>query len=118
MKVYRNLNNGLWSNKGIDLETKRERVLFHSHEQKLKNVIFKVQEGARLKVLEKKQRSVHAYAQGELCDNTMNIPAMVEVTYNPYNCGFFYRKDNGEKVERAEYAYFTSNHKLYVHLYG
>ena len=77
------------------LEKQNGKVVCYADSVLLKNVSFKVSESSRKRVLNTKQRNVHAYAVGELV--AFNTAAKFEgkdISYNPYYAGFFYYKDD------------------------
>jgi hypothetical protein len=72
VKVYRNLQNGLFSVQFGGL------VVAHLATVQLTGVVFKVTETARQRVLAQRQRNVHAYAIGTFRGSTIvgtEIPA-------------------------------------------
>lgn len=106
--VYYNLHKRLWSCRC----RKSGRVIRHSR------VIcapfesaFVVRESGRLLVLQERRKNVHAFAridQGLTSDNVEEWGAfvasqegLIEVSYNPYRGGSFYRKDTGADVGRC-----------------
>jgi hypothetical protein len=88
-RAYRNLHTGLWS-------VKQGVVRFHTNCLFLKNADFIVSEKGRQRVLREKQKNVHAYVQGFICDRpdyfTVGVDCY-EVTYNPYKCRHFVTGD-------------------------
>lgn len=110
VRVYRNLNNGLWSIKAREGEF-NNKVIYHAKTLKLLAVRFIVSEAGRLRVKRDKSKNVHAYAEGivskldlELTPDHINN---VEVTYDPYLHGYFYaRNDNASSVECADQLLF------------
>lgn len=114
--VYRNLHRKLWSVKY------RGKVINHAHWLLLENPAgtgaawFKVNPGGRDRVIKEQRKNVHAYGVGlSVCYDTHIIhtemgvhkDALVQVTYNPYKHGFFYRVDNEQPVAFADKIYFT-----------
>jgi hypothetical protein len=53
-------------------------------------------------------RSVHAYANGHGAE-PVAAPVGVLVSYNPYRCGAFYRRDTGADVWAADELHFLAN---------
>lgn len=90
VKVYRNLNNGLFS------VVQGNIVVAHVDSITLTDVSFKVSEAGRQRVITTKQKNVHAYVVGKVVavndlqlkniDN--NTPSRIR--YNPYKFGYFY----------------------------
>jgi hypothetical protein len=70
---------------------------------------FVVQEGARLKVIAERVKSVHSWVRGI---PAQFVPAHLEpvpITYNPYLSGEYRRRDNGAAVSHAAYVRFCSD---------
>ena len=73
---------------------------------------FIVQDGGRKRVLREKRKNVHAFARidhglisKDLAEWTAfadTLHGKIEVSYNPYRGGSFYRKDTGADVQRAD----------------
>ena len=109
--VYFNLRKKVFSVKALNGEAKG-LVVKHSSNLILKNVLFKVSQVGRNRVLAQKRKNVHAGVVGELVTNeifeelilTHNIR---EVTYNPYKLPYFYDKITGDKVESSKIATMT-----------
>ena len=121
--VYRNLTKGCWSLKSL----KTGKVVAHADNLVLKDVIFKVSEAGRQRVLRDKRKNVHAGVVG-----TIQPPTGPEgarhlgsgyfnglnwigrpVTYNPYKGGTFvtrgpYPNDLGP-VYRSDGAIFNGS---------
>jgi hypothetical protein len=79
----------------------------HATAYRLVNAEFVVSENARQKVIATQCRSVHAYAKGEAAP--VSEASGVQVSYNPYRGGAFYRKDTGEDVWAADELHFLPN---------
>ena len=101
VRVYRNLNNGKMS------VQQNGKVVCYADSVLLKNASFKVSESSRQRVLNTKQRNVHAYAIGELIafNTAANFDGQ-DISYNPYYAGFFYYKHDKSEV-------ITKNKMLY-----
>lgn len=97
VRVYRNLHKQKFS--VVDIKT--GRVIFHTISLALKNVTFKVRENGRLKVLETKQKNVHAFVCGVISEDDQNINDYVGVSYNPYFKDSFYIKSNNKDIKDA-----------------
>jgi FMN-dependent NADH-azoreductase len=102
VRVYRNLNNGLWSVKASD------QLVVHVPTIHLANVTFHVSKSGRNRVRQKKQREVHAWAQGLVIPEP-GQPTTYPVTYNPYHdrACFVGRTDNAA-VYAAPWASFET----------
>ena len=88
--VYKNLNNGLFSIKQAGL------VVAHVESVTLSDVVFKVNQGGRNRVLKERQKNVHAFAIG-LVESINTIDSTnrdCAVSYDPYKCDYFYFKKN------------------------
>jgi len=120
--VYRNLTNNCWSLKSL----KTGRVLAHAGNLTLKDVIFKVSEAGRQRVIRDKRKNVHAGIVGTVMGpvaredwiNSSGVPARkIPVTYNPYKGPTFvtkgpYRNDLGYTrfpVNRSDGAIFKGS---------
>jgi hypothetical protein len=110
MRVHRNLNRACWS-----LTVRGEKVR-HVAAFALAGVRFIVSEKQRQRVLARKVRAVHAWANGEACAVPADASALVEVRYNPFRAATFTRSDNGEAVTSAAYVVFTTDGKCYAQL--
>ncbi len=109
VKLWFNLHRKDWS-----FQTGKEPVQ-HATAVVLADVSFRVCESGRLRVVAKKCREVHARAYGTLCDPADAVPVgAVEVSYNPYRGGQFYRKDTGADVLGASLVYFVQGGKAYA----
>ncbi len=106
VRIHKNLNRNVWSRM-----VGGKGPVSHVLSAALADVEFRVQEGSRQRVLERKVRSVHAYCVGEEVDVPADLDGMVEVSYNPYRGGSFYRRDTGAPVTRAALVVFTSEGK-------
>jgi hypothetical protein len=97
-KVHRNLHKACWSVRRKGDKTAHTSRIF------LSNVEFRVSQAGRAKVLEKKVRSVHAYAIGtEIAPFEGQF--WERVSYNPYRAGAFTTL-RGEAIERADIVKF------------
>lgn len=101
-KVHRNLHKACWS-----IRRKGDKTA-HQEAVCLANVVFRVSEAGRAKVLEKRVRSVHAYAQGEEIPCSVYGLKRERVRYNPYRAGAFLTED-GREVWAAQYAFFHAD---------
>jgi len=88
--VYYNLHKCKWSIKALE-GPQKNKVISHADVVELANVVPKVSEAGRLRVLRDKQKNVHAgltgtlkaYADIDVVD-LLGSDAWTEVTYNPY----------------------------------
>lgn len=70
----------------------------------MRDVVFKVSEKGRQRVLREKRKNVHAYAVGEVLEysgSEMPIEGE-EIGYNPYKAGHFYNKETGKPISYCE----------------
>ena len=123
--VYLNLTRKCWSIAQSNAPVK------HAARIIAKDVWFHVNEKGRLRTVRQQKKYVHAYVKFKSCDDLLelvytkpwlcehaqrdNLDHMIQVTYNPFKNGFFYRKDTGEEVLGASVAYFTEDNKVFVH---
>lgn len=106
VKVYRNLQNGLFSVQFGGL------VVAHLATVQLSGVVFKVTETARQRVIITKQKNVHAYAIGTFTASAQ--PTATEaISYDPYHAGHFFRVQDQVPVHSAV-AVVLSQGKAYV----
>lgn len=110
VKVYRNLQNGLFS------VQYGGRVVAHLDTAQLSGVVFKVTESARQRVLKARQRNVHAYAIGTFTASAQ--PTATEaISYNPYHAGHFFRVKDQAPVHSAAAVVFSRG-KAYASFQG
>jgi hypothetical protein len=99
--VYRNLRSGLWSIRVNGI------VVCHTDYIVLKGVEFKVGKAGRQKVLDTRQKNVHAFVTGHV--TRAELPAWTwtapqrEARYNPYKYASFVDSDE-KPVASAKYA--------------
>lgn len=108
--VYFNLHKHCWSIKALSGESKG-RVIGHAHAVEIHDVVFKVSEAGRQRVLREKRKNVHAGIVGTLwaytpADGGGNIPPVHDVpreavTYNPYKGPTFTSRQDGRAVHKA-----------------
>lgn len=94
--VYYNLHKKLWSIKALEGEHKG-KVIYHRDEVYLSDVVPKVSQAGRNRVLKEQCKNVHAGLVGTLEDEIISNQVAKKVSYNPYFLEhFFYVKDNSE----------------------
>jgi hypothetical protein len=114
-KIYRNLHKDCFSVMKWNSDKRGYRL--HSHEKNLiaLQVEFKVSQWGRKKVLESKQKNVHAFV---CCQNYITFVEPVvlgqEVYYNPYKMGSFMIKNSNESIHGAARIAMTGN-KCYLY---
>ena len=118
--VYYNLHKHCWSVKALTGENKG-RVIRHAAVVTLRDVVGKVSEAGRQRVLKEKKKNVHAGIVGTLV-STDTIPpsdvlrtAMRPITYNPYKYTTFVDKSTEEAFEGGSMA-FMYNRQVFVPL--
>jgi hypothetical protein len=79
----------------------------------LQDVVFKVSEAGRQRVLREKRKNVHAGVEGVMCEDGFWTKELndgsVPVTYNPYFMRSFQHKDLGLPVYEAKSALLDCN---------
>ena len=96
--VYKNLHQDCWSVKQDGL------VKAHTKELILWDCLFQVNSKGRERVLEERQKNVHAGIIGRIDDLEfeMNMPDVREVTYNPYKHKTFVDKFTKKPILQSE----------------
>lgn len=107
--VYRNLRTG-----GFSIRHKG-RVIAVRDKVVLTDVKFIVSQASRNRVLQKRQRNVHAVVRGLLVESNESIQDFDgEGYYNPYKHDSFVDKDSGVNLEEAKIAYLHDNTFHYI----
>ncbi len=105
--VYWNLHKNLWSVKSLEGSSKG-KVIARLSSVNLKNCFFKVSEAGRQKVIQTKQKNVHAgvvgYLTEEIPENLYNL-----VTYNPYKYSSFVNKETLDPVLESDFVKMNSD---------
>lgn len=113
VRVHLNLHTGLWSVTAIS-GPRRGCVIDSRAAVGLRDVRLVVSAAGRERAVHKlHKRTVHAWAEGELCECAMP-PDAVRFTYNPFKAATFTRCDTGAAVHTAAHAWFTSERKAYA----
>lgn len=107
--VYKNLHKSkpncpIYSIKNL----KTGKVIAWEKEVYLSNVIFKVSESGRQRVIKEKKKNVHAYVIGNWENLPPTIPFFIKVRYNPYETSTFI-KTNKKPILKAEKAFLCSS---------
>ncbi|ALF02233.1 hypothetical protein SEA_LADYBIRD_92 [Mycobacterium phage LadyBird] len=101
--VYWNLHRGMWSVKALEGPDKGRVIARHQHVV-LRNVIGKVSEAGRQRVLREGRKNVHAGLVGELVQGeAVNLPDR-KVTYNPRKYSTFVYADTESPFEGSDLA--------------
>lgn len=111
-KVYRNLNNDMFSLLAVDGEFKG-KVVAHADSVTLIDVQFHISEASRCRACREKVRNVHAFAVGLLFslshhDIQGDSPFYDRITYNPFTMTTFV-------VVATQQPITTANHILLQH---
>ena len=85
------------------------KVIDHTYYIVLENVKFIVQPAGRRKVLETKNKNVHAFVEGDIVERGHGVE-WKRVSYNPYAADYFYLSETNEKVTTADVA--VIDHKM------
>jgi hypothetical protein len=95
--VYFNLHTKLWSIRATE-GTHKGLVVAHAPFVRLHNVVVKVSQAGRQRVLTEGRKNVHAGLCGTLQyfgqNDTSSFPGLTEVTYNPYKYTTFVHKQS------------------------
>lgn len=98
VKIYWNLHRKCWSvqHKG--------KIIGYADSILLNDVIFKVSEKSRQRVIQEKKKNVHAFACGTLVERNIKKPENMNraISYNPYRFGFFFDKVSLQPVQNCK----------------
>jgi hypothetical protein len=103
IRCHRNLHRHDWS------LTVKGRVYAHVSEIILRDVRFIVRESARLRVIERQCREVHAWAEGEIAASWPIDARRVSISYNPYVSKYFFELATGNAVLSCPWVHFTAH---------
>lgn len=110
--VYFNLHKKCWSIKAQEGPYKN-RVIAHRDSLTLTNVVFKVSEAGRQRVIKEQRKNVHAGAVGHWLQTEFQQRVFEHweadaraITYNPYRCSSFVYSDSREPISTADRAVF------------
>lgn len=98
IRAYRNLHQDCYSIKQGTL------VVAHAERLYLCSAYFLVNEKNRQKVLETKQKNVHAFIQGFYKTEIDSEAFPIEVYYNPYKTSSFINKFNNKPIKGAMFV--------------
>lgn len=98
VKVYKNLHNGLFSVMQDNL------VVAHVESFTMRNVVFKVNQAGREKVIKEGKKNVHAFVTGMLISVNSEPLFGVDqrITYNPYKQGYFYYSEYEDEMVQLD----------------
>ena len=98
VQVYRNLHKNCYS-----VRCKKTRlVIMHVSEIALENVVFKVSNKGRERVLRERRKNVHAIVEGDLTRGFTTTGESINITYNPYKFSSFVTKESHIPVYKAD----------------
>jgi hypothetical protein len=106
VRVHFNLHKRDWSVVAMDGPMKG-KVIERADGLTLTDCTFKVSEASRLKVLEHKVRSVHAWIHGRIAQTTSPDPEATEFNYNPYRASTFTVRGTWAPIHAARTVWFT-----------
>lgn len=94
------------------------RVIGHPLELALENCEFRVCPAGRARVLREKKKFVHAFAVGTPVYGMTGCmdKELIQITYNPYKAGYFYRVDTNEPVYAAKLVFLFGDGKVWAKL--
>lgn len=96
VQVYKNLHKGCYSVR----DAKTKRVIYHTNKIYLQEVVFKVSESGRQRVLKEKRKNVHAMVEGVwLPFLPVTMSTKYSIVYNPYKGNKFHCLTIGQDVE-------------------
>lgn len=117
VEVYKNLNCGLMSVRECS-----GRVLTHEQSVFIATPRFVVQPAGRSKVLQTRQKNVHAFVRGQLLGFSEGClrdfggwDQWPLASYNPYKMDTFYDKATLDPLTEARYAVVSTDGVYYVH---
>jgi hypothetical protein len=107
VEVYRNLTRHRWSVR------RGGRVIGHRHEVMLRTCAMRVREGGRQRALHEGQRNVHAWIEGDLCEDVVGA-GMIEIGYNPFQASTFTVRPGFKPVFTALFVIFPRSGRAYA----
>lgn len=115
-KIYRNLHKDCFSVMRWNQEKKGYRLYQHVKDLEAYGVTFRVSQAGRARVLETKQKNVHAFVccqEFKLASGAANLGE--EIYYNPYKMETFRIKSSDESILNADSVIMTNN-KCYLNV--
>ena len=112
VQVYFNLHKKCYSVR----DKKTRLVIAHVNKISLGDVIFKVSEKGRQRVLEEQRKNVHAIVEGTILSYDAFKRDMRGVTYNPYMYSTFITRADKQPIKTANEVYMlvTNNKKARI----
>ena len=104
VKIYRNLHKQCLS--VLHRTDKGWRLWKHVPCIEVFNVVFKVSQAGRERMLKQRRKNVHAFIEGNYAGVTDVTSSNLRfVRYNPYLCGSFFDQHSRELVSSASWAF-------------
>ena len=100
VEVYYNLHRKCWSVKALEGPNKG-KVIHHCDTLHLRDVVFRVSETGRQRVLRERRKNVHAGVRGYLVEDNWTSISNREYGYNPYVNRTFVNKRTKEPIHYA-----------------
>lgn len=111
VEVYKNLRNGLYSIRSL----KTKRVIGHASSVFITKATFRVSKAGRTKVLETRQKNVHAFVRGILSDfNVIRDHSEKPIRYNPYLFETFVLAYDSTAIFTSDYCYLGMDNRLSI----
>ena len=108
--VYRNLHKKNWSLRG-----RNGRVSGYRDELCLEDCKFVVWQGLRQRVLERRQKLIHAFVRGEEIGLPTSLRGWTRIHYNPYHHETFVRWEDRTPIYFAKKVFFSKDGKVYAY---
>jgi len=115
-KIYRNLHKDCFSVLKWNQDKKGYRLFQHVKDLEAYGVTFRVSQAGRAKVLETKQKNVHAFIccqEFRIYSGAANLGE--EIYYDPYKTEMFRFRSSEESILNAESIIMTNN-KCYLNV--
>lgn len=103
VEVYRNLRTGTWSVRCRGVVIERPAEVW------LRDCTLVVQPAGRRKVIRTRQKNVHAFVRGFLCDPPDESQVMIPITYNPYIDEEFVTVVDRDPVREARWIHLRAD---------
>lgn len=112
-RAYRNLENGTISVLTRQLNSKGNinwLLAGHTTSLLMENVKFHIYENGRQKVIDRKRKNVHAWAEGVITAPSADAAETpIDVAYNPYFNDTFVKRHTNVPIKTAKYLAVRSN---------
>lgn len=107
VRIYRNLNNGMLSIQAKHGKT--WKVVGHVTDCILENVIFRIGEAGRQRVIRERCKNVHAWGEGILVGKTADIFTPIALSYDPYSDQTFMQRGTNHAIHKCRYLAARDN---------